>query len=158
MSDRKSIILPIKGGCQCGQVRYEITGSPQTFYCCHCTECQAQAASAFGMSLRVDGGQVKLSGAMSSYIRDEGKPTQVQCLFCPECGSRILHRRDAGSADYSIKAGSLDDKRAMEPVGHIWTRSKQPWVILPEDMPQYDTQPDDGYADLIAAFAARYGP
>ena len=41
------------GGCQCGDVRYEITGDPLALYICHCRECQKQSASAFGMSLEV---------------------------------------------------------------------------------------------------------
>ena len=38
------------GGCQCGAVRYEVTGPPIKLYVCHCTECQRQSGSAFGMS------------------------------------------------------------------------------------------------------------
>ncbi len=147
--------LPLKGQCQCGQVQYEVTELPETLYCCHCTECQAQSASAFGTSLRVAGDTVKLTGNVSSYIRDEGKATQVECLFCPNCGTRIIHRRDANSADYSIKAGSLNNK--LEPVGHIWTKSKQDWMILPQGSLAYETQPADGYAALIDAFKKRYG-
>ena len=44
--------LPLNGGCQCGACRYVIGGWPLTFYICHCSECQAQSASAFGESLR----------------------------------------------------------------------------------------------------------
>ncbi|MFD0915514.1 GFA family protein [Pseudahrensia aquimaris] len=152
------ITLPLKGGCQCGQLRYEINALPQTLYCCHCTECQAQSASAFGTSLRCDGASVKLSGEAKSFRRDKGRSTEVECLFCPYCGSRVLHRRDSSSVDCSIKGGSLDDKHGMEPVGHIWTRSKQGWVELPDETLQFETQPEDGYVELIAAFSKRYGP
>ena len=30
----------------------------------------------------------------------------------------------------SVKAGSLDDTSWLRPVGHIWTRSRQPWVDI----------------------------
>ena len=43
----------LEGGCQCGAIRYRVTGAPVTFYACHCTECQKQSASAFGLSLWV---------------------------------------------------------------------------------------------------------
>ncbi len=147
--------LPLKGGCQCGQVRYEITDQPMTLYCCHCTECQGQSASAFGMSLRVASEAVKLHGATSKYIRDHGRKNEVECLFCSYCGTRVLHRRDSLAANYSIKAGSLDEQ--LEPVGHIWVKSKQDWLQLTEDELQYETQPEDGYAALIEAFGRRYG-
>ena len=42
--------LPQSGGCQCGAIRYEITGPPAAVYACHCTECQKQSGSAFAMA------------------------------------------------------------------------------------------------------------
>ena len=29
--------LPLRGGCQCGALRFEISKKPLTLYCCHCT-------------------------------------------------------------------------------------------------------------------------
>jgi len=43
MSEPKmKVPLPLRGGCQCGAVRYEATTIPLTLYTCHCTECQRQ--------------------------------------------------------------------------------------------------------------------
>ena len=143
--------LPLAGGCQCGQLRYKVTVKPLTLYCCHCTECQAQSSSAFGMSLRVPAGGVLLEGRYSSFVRDEGKATAVECVFCPDCGCRIIHRGRGEDSGGSIKAGSLDDKSWLHPVGHIWAGSAQKWVELGGLV--YESQPDDGYAALISAFA-----
>ena len=75
--------LPLIGGCQCGAVRYRIASWPKTLYWCHCTECQRQAWSAFGMSLRVarDGFEVNWS-TMDVRVRDRGLPTEVHGYFC----------------------------------------------------------------------------
>ena len=146
----------IEGGCQCGAVRYELSSRPLTLYCCHCTECQQQSASAFGMSLRVNNSDISFTGQTDCYVRDKGKPTEVQCLFCPECGTRLAHRRNERAASASIKFSSLDDRTKFQPIGHIWTTSKQDWVILDETHLIYDKQPDDQYAALIEAFQARY--
>lgn len=144
---------PLSGGCQCGQVRYEITKPPHTLYCCHCTECQTQAASAFGMSLRVSGDSLKFSGETSAFRRDKGKATEVECVYCPYCGTRIFHRRDITAVNYTIKAGTLDDTSTLNPVGHIWVGSKQSWVKLPKGILAYETQPDDGYVALTEAYS-----
>ncbi|PCH46964.1 MAG: aldehyde-activating protein [Hyphomicrobiales bacterium] len=148
-----SNFLSLRGGCQCGQVRYEITKPPLTLYCCHCTQCQTQAASAFGMSLRISSDSLKFSGETSAFRRDAEKTTEVECVFCPYCGTRIFHRRNVTAANCSVKAGTLDDKSRLNPVGHIWVNSKQDWVILPTNALTYETQPNDGYAALIEAYS-----
>ena len=156
--------LPLEGGCQCGQLRYRIHERPLTLYCCHCTECQAQSASAFGMSLRVASSGVEWSGEAAHFTRDAGKPTSAEGLFCPHCGTRILHRRsrpmtgeeeaeehESSAGGVSIKAGSLDDTSWLEPVGHIWLRSAQPWFRPDEASLRYDGQPND-WQPLIDAW------
>lgn len=146
--------LPLEGGCQCGQLRYRVTVAPLTLYCCHCTECQGQASSAFGMSLRVPAHGVEIEGQSSSYFRDADNPLAVECIFCPDCGSRVVHRGRGAESGSSIKAGTLDDKGWLHPVGHIWTRSAQPWVKL--DGLIYEQQPSDRYGALVEAFSQRF--
>ena len=41
----------------------------------------------------------------------------------------------------SVKPGTLDDTSWLIPDLQIWTRSKQPWVITPEGIEVYETQP-----------------
>ena len=146
--------LPLTGGCQCGQLRYQVTQKPKTLYCCHCTECQSQASSAFGMSLRVAADAVEIQGRHASYLRDADNPLAVEGVFCPDCGTRVIHRGRGADSGSSVKAGTLDDKTWLEPVGHIWASSAQKWVKL--DGLVYDKQPDDTYAALIDAFTARF--
>jgi hypothetical protein len=31
-----------------------------------------------------------------------------------------------------VRAGTLDDTSWLRPTRHIWTRSKQPWITLPQ--------------------------
>ena len=164
--------LPLAGGCQCGQLRYKLHEEPLTLYCCHCTECQAQSGSAFGMSLRCRSAGVEWSGEAAHFTRDRGKPTSAEGLFCPHCGTRIMHRRarpvpddapedemetgddhESSAGGVSIKAGSLDDTSWLRPVGHIWLRSAQPW-FRPDGGLQYEGQPDD-WAPLMRAWASR---
>ena len=52
---------PYTGGCQCGAIRYEIAAKPITLYACHCTDCQKQSASAFGMTFRIHGDALKIT-------------------------------------------------------------------------------------------------
>lgn len=155
MSNRRLPELPLKGGCQCGQLRYEVHVTPNTLYCCHCTECQAQASSAFGMSMRVPASGVKTTGREALFVRDGGSDRAVECVFCPDCGSRVIHRGRGDASDLSIKAGSLDDRAWLKPVGHIWMRSAQSWFQA--DGVTYETQPAADDDALDAAFRQQYG-
>lgn len=140
---------PLTGGCQCGSVRYALSGIPVVFYICHCTDCQKQSSSAFGQSFRVRSGELSISGTLSTFERPAGNGRAVACDFCAECGTRLFHRRAKYADTVNIKAGTLDDTSWLIPAGHIWVQSKQPWVKLPHDALIYDRQPDDGDAALI---------
>ena len=129
----------IEGGCQCGRVRYRVEGAPFGLAVCHCTECQRQSGSAFGMSLAVASSAFKLrSGALKTFEVKCDSGRSKTCAFCPECGTRIYHQTSNGM---SIKAGTLDDTSWLKPDAHYWTKRKQSWVVVPESVPQIS---DDG--------------
>ena len=48
------------GQCQCGDVKYQVTGTAASLFASHCTECQRQSASAFGLALWIEGADVQL--------------------------------------------------------------------------------------------------
>lgn len=145
--------LPLTGGCQCGAVRYRLVGPPVVFYICHCTECQKQSSSAFGQSMRVQASDLEVSGELAEHKRSSPSG-DISGQFCPQCGTRLFHRRAKYARTLNIKAGTLDDTRWLVPAGHIWTKSKQPWVILAKDALSYAAQPDDQDAALIARWQA----
>jgi hypothetical protein len=119
-----------EGGCQCGSVRYRVQGKPLALAVCHCTECQRQSGSAFGMSLAVPGESFRLlRGELKTFttVCDSGRIKH--CAFCPDCGTRIYHQ--GTEPVMSIKPGTLDDTSWLDPGAHYWTKSKQPWVPIP---------------------------
>ncbi|MBC7281790.1 GFA family protein [Hoeflea sp.] len=139
--------LPLSGGCQCGRIRYKMLGAPLVFYLCHCTECQRHTSSAFGESLRFRRDDLDVGPGLRCIRRQSESGREREGWFCPECGVRIWHGT-SGSAEINIKAGTLDDTSWLIPAGHIWTRSKQPFVVIPAGEIHYETQPADGYAAL----------
>jgi len=139
--------LPLTGGCQCGRVRYRMMAHPVVFYLCHCTECQRHTSSAFGESLRFKREHMDVDPGLISVSRMSESGNERQGWFCPDCGVRIWHGT-SGSAEINLKAGTLDDTSWLVPAGHIWCRSKQPFMKISEDDLSYDTQPTDGYEAL----------
>ena len=138
---------PGDGGCQCGNIRYRLSEKPHMLYVCHCSDCQKQSASAFGMSLIMKSQHVEfVEGAESMRSWDTpGENGHIKrCHFCPNCGTRIMHGSDSPGQSVSIKAGSLDDTGELQPSAHIWLQSAQPWLAI--DREQYlcfETEPED---------------
>jgi hypothetical protein len=147
--------LPLRGGCQCGAVRFEITEKPLTLYCCHCTNCQQQASSAFGMSMLVprEGFRFLKGGPTAFAIETQSKKNKVG-LFCDACGTRLANNSE-GRPAISVKAGTLDDRADLTPVGHIWVKQAQDWMVFHEDDLIYAEAPDDGYFALMERWSVQ---
>lgn len=143
----------VRGGCQCGALRYEVDLSRVlTLYCCHCRECQKQSSSGFGMSMVVPAAAFRvIQGTATGWARRADSGRKVEGFHCPTCGSRVYHSSSRGEGFVNFRAGSLDDTSGLRPVGHLWTDSKQPWMPLPPDSLCYPRQPDD-----LDALIARY--
>jgi len=151
-------IPQMTGGCQCGAVRYRLTGEPQMLYACHCTDCQKQSSSAFGMSLIVGRAQLEITAGrdrIKTWDTHGDDGVLKRCAFCRDCGSRIYHAGPSDDDPLSIKAGSLDDTSGLRPVAQIWLQSAQPWIEA--DSRQYRCfagEPDDE-AELAALWRQR---
>lgn len=147
--------LPWTGGCQCGAVRYVLCALPLTLYACHCKECQLQSSSAFGLSMRVPSNSLEIKGITKIATRADPSSPPVSGIFCPNCGTRLIHKRE-GRDTVNVKAGTLDDTHWIVPIGHLWTRSAQAG-FLPQPGPLvYETQPET-FDPLITAWAAATG-
>ena len=141
------------GGCQCGQVRYELSAKPITLYACHCRDCQKQSASAFGMSMPVPReALVILKGQPKQWRRSSNSGREVICFFCGNCGTRLFHNPSRNPKITNIKPGTLDDTSWLSPAGHLWTGSAQGWVTISGQALCYEAQPQD-FTALIEKFS-----
>ncbi len=138
------------GGCQCGAIRYEISSEPDVAYCCHCTDCQQQSSSAFGISVWFPAAEFRLtSGALRTWKTLGESGNEKLCTFCPDCGSRIYHAFSDEMNTLSVKGGSLDKIGDIAPIAHIWTRSAQAWVLKRLDSELcFETEPKS-FDDLV---------
>jgi hypothetical protein len=146
--------LPLTGGCQCGALRFEIGAEPLSVYVCHCTECQRQSASAFSMSVMVPRDSlVYTKGKPRRFERTADSGRVIASDMCETCGVRPVNHPLANDKVSILKPGTLDDTSWLHPVGHIWTKSAQPWVPIPVDSVIHEGHPSD-LGGLIAAWTA----
>jgi len=145
--------LPQTGGCLCGDVRYVLREQPLTVYACHCTDCQTETGSACFVSVVATAGAVEWTGArprpFGATLPDGREKRGHRCASCMGPIGSI----DRSDGLLSIDAGTFDDTSWIAPAGHIWTRSAQPWVRIPEDTVRHETQPtQDQFVELVRAW------
>ena len=132
----------LEGGCACGEVRYRLLSEPLFTHCCHCLNCQNQTGSAFVINLLIETDRVELLAGEPHAVdvpRSGGKKQRI--FRCPSCEVALFSRYTRGGVRF-VRAGTLDDPSSVAPDVHIYTRSKLPWVELPESVPAFKTYYD----------------
>jgi hypothetical protein len=134
--------MTIEGGCRCGAVRYQVAldDLPRT-YACHCTDCQTWSGSAFSQQAVVPESALDVSGPIVIY--ELTSPSgRISCQrMCGVCHTRIFNTNSARPGVAVIRAGTLDRSNELMVTAHMWTRSKQPWLKLPESAPSWPEAP-----------------
>jgi hypothetical protein len=134
--------LPQTGGCLCGRIRYEISEAPKLIYTCHCIDCQHLSSSAFSMAMIVPSGAFRLLGDQLRPIRSTTDSGRVKVRWvCPHCACWVFNTNTQNADLRNVRCGTLDDTSWPRPTVHFWTRSKQPWVRLPEADQTFETEP-----------------
>ena len=133
----------LEGGCSCGAVRYRLTSAPLFVHCCHCLNCQKHTGSAFVINLLIEAARVeRLAGAPEPVVMPENGGTPNRIFRCPTCRVAVWSVYGGRDAILFVRGGTLDSPAAVAPDVHIYTRSKLPWVRLPEGVPAFEAYYD----------------
>jgi len=130
---------PIEGGCACRQVRYRMLTAPLFVHCCHCRWCQRETGTAFALNALIESDRVELLHGTPVMVATPSNSGGGQKIVrCPECHVALWsHYAGAGLALRFVRVGTLDDPDRLPPDIHIFTASKQPWVVLPQGTPAF---------------------
>jgi len=124
----------LEGGCQCGAVRYRLSGEPVMTALCHCTMCRrANAAPAVAWAM-FEQGQVEFVVVKPSQY--ESSPG-ARRGFCPRCGTPISFTADYIPGLIDITIGSLDEPSRLPPAFHYWDAERLPWLQLADTLPRH---------------------
>ncbi len=128
---------PLEGGCACGAVRYRMSGGPLFVHCCHCRWCQRETGAAFALNAMIEAGRVVLlKGAPEAVPTPSESGRGQRIARCPECRVALWSNyAGAGDAIRFVRVGTLDEPDRLPPDIHIYTASKQPWVVIPPGVP-----------------------
>jgi len=129
--------IGLDGGCTCRRVRYRMTHPPLFVHCCHCRWCQRETGSAFALNALIEADRVVLLEGTPAIVDTPSLSGRGQRIArCPACSVAVWSTyAGAGDLVRFVRVGTLDDPDRLAPDIHIFTSSKQPWVVLPPDTP-----------------------
>ncbi len=136
--------MSFEGGCLCGAVRYRIDEEQwPPCYACHCTDCQTQSGSAIAVQMPVWASKFSVQGETIEGKRQLPSGATGTVRACAKCLTRLHAINSSRPGLVIVRAGTLDDSASLEPKAHMWVKSKQPWMTIPEGVRTYETQPEN---------------
>ena len=126
-----------EGGCTCRFLRYRMAGKPLFVHCCHCRWCQRETGTSFALNAMIEADRVQLLEGEVEVIGTPSNSGKGQKISrCPRCHVAVWSNyAGGGDAVRFVRVGTLDEPDRCPPDIHIYTTSKQPWVVLPPGTP-----------------------
>ncbi len=126
-----------EGGCTCRAVRYRMTSAPMYVHCCHCTWCQRETGASFALNAMIEADRVVLLQGEPEVVNTPSNSGKGQKIArCPTCRIALWSNYGgAGDLVRFVRVGTLDEAGRLPPDIHIFTSTKQPWVVIPPGMP-----------------------
>ena len=152
----------LEGGCACGHVRYAMDSQPLIVHCCHCSWCQRQNGSAFAVNALIEADRVRLlQGDVVDVEVPSPSGANQRISRCPKCQVAVwsyylVMQGGLGERVRFLRVGTLDEPSKLPPDVHIYTSTKQPWVVLPPDalaVDEYYVVPKVWSEDSLARLA-----
>jgi hypothetical protein len=129
--------LSFTGGCDCRAVRYRMSRTPLFVNCCHCRWCQRETGASFALNALIEADCVILLNGEPEVVDTPSSSGKGQKISrCPVCRIAVWSNY-CGSGDKVrfVRVGTLDEPDRFPPDIHIFTSTKQPWIVLPATTP-----------------------
>ena len=129
--------FPIVSGCTCKAVHYRMETQPLFVHCCHCRWCQRETGASFALNAMIEADRVTNLGIEPTLVDTPSESGRGQIIArCPHCFVAVWSNYAGGGPLVKfVRVGTLDNPDLLPPQIHIFTRSKQLWVVLPADVP-----------------------
>ena len=116
----------LEGGCLCGEIRFEVTGSAKFPHTCSCKMCQRHSGSLTQVWVEVASDQVKWTGKGGKPATWRSSDSSSRA-FCRTCGSTI------GAIDdkpvIALAVGTFDkvNTKSLMPLSHSFKLGRPKW-------------------------------
>ena len=133
----------LTGGCQCGAVRFRVTGNPGTSSVCHCRMCQKASSAPFLALVGPGENPVSWTRGAPAWFQSSNKARRG---FCAVCGTPLAYDAPDGLALCVI---AFDEPDRVAPTIAYGTEGKRPWCDGVATLPQRVTMDDVDAAPFL---------
>ncbi|MGE3141976.1 MAG: GFA family protein [Hyphomonadaceae bacterium] len=123
--------------CQCGALRAEAEGEPDSVVVCSCLACQRRSGSPIGMGIYFQQENVRFFGAARQYSRPGASGHAIHNFFCPDCGTTLYWTTDRDIGRIGIAAGAFADPSLPKPTRSVYESTKHHWLQFGADIPGF---------------------
>jgi hypothetical protein len=123
-----------KGGCFCGRIRYETTGTPFHETICHCAICRGTTGATSVAWFTVERPQLRFTVGEPARFKSTRRGTRS---FCSNCGTQLTFETEDFPNEIDVTISSLDDPESVRPQDETWVSSKVSWVVLDDRLPRH---------------------
>lgn len=134
----------LKGGCLCGDIRYEVAGPAIFVAQCCCRDCQKATGTGHTTIFGVKRAQVAVLGKPVTYACKGDSGGDVVRHFCGRCGGRLYTTGQSVDDVVILQAGSLDDPGAVTPESVIYMKDAVKWDFFDPALPKFPAMPPMG--------------
>lgn len=122
----------LRGSCLCGDIRFEVRGSPRGVSACHCSQCRKQSGGVWH-SAHVPDGDLTIIGVPLWF---EASAT-ARRGSCPRCGAFLFWKAQAENST-SFALGAVDGPTGLSLSKHIFVAGKGDYYHIADGVPQRD--------------------
>jgi hypothetical protein len=127
--------------CACGSFKIRVDGEPLMVGACSCLDCQKLSGSVLRVGAYFPKERVEvLSGSERTFARTGDSGMNVECHFCPSCGSTVYWEAAIFPGIRGVAVGSFADPSFPAPKMAVWDKHRHSWVGFPSDMQVIKTQ------------------
>lgn len=141
MSDGNDTALPFKGGCECGEIRYEVSGVPAVALHCQCRQCQYASGTGHGSHLTFFNADVRISGAAREWEMTGERGNRKRRGFCGTCGAPVFLTSPDSPGLFAVAPASLDEPERFAPSMLVWTKGAFSWDHVDPSLERFDKLP-----------------
>ncbi len=137
-------IVDLRAPCACGAVELAVHGAVKSMLICTCRDCQRATGSGHADVAIVAAASLQIVGEAKSFARPSDSGAQFTRHFCHQCGTPLFGQSSRAPDLRMLPVGFFVGQNSwFAPRQVIFARSRQPWDLLADHLPQHQTYRED---------------